>query len=116
MLSRACFLALAYRGKQNYHSTFRRKEHPSVSLARPPVGWQSITLQFPQRTTVWAWLYTVVICKQPGHFTSMKKLFGDWIIRFSLCFERSSFWSGLSRSMSIFASLAGPARGFPVLL
>lgn len=24
----------------------RRKEHPSVSRARPPVGWQSITLQF----------------------------------------------------------------------
>ena len=26
--------------------TLRRKEQPSVSLARPPVGWQSITLQF----------------------------------------------------------------------
>lgn len=26
-----------------------------------------------QMTTVWAWEKTVVIVKQPGHFTSMKK-------------------------------------------
>merc|ERR1719476_893878 len=83
------------------HSTFLRKEQPSVSRVSPPVGWQSITLQLPQRTTVCAWLYTVVICRHPGHLTSMKKLFGDWIIRFSLWRVLSSFGSGFSRSMSM---------------
>ena len=83
------------------HSTLRLKEHPSVSRASPPVGWQSITLQLPHSTTVCAWLYTVVICRHPGHFTSMKKLFGVWIIRFSLCFAFSSLRSGFKRSISI---------------
>merc|ERR1719311_1228261 len=83
------------------HSTFRRNEQPSVRRARPPVGWQSMTLQLPQRTTVCAWLYTVVICRQPGHFTSMKKLLGDWIMRFNLCLVFSSLRSGFSRSISM---------------
>merc|ERR1719463_739871 len=86
------------------HSTFLRKEQPSWSLASPPVGWHSITLQLPHKTTVCAWLYTVVICKQPGHLTSMKKLLGDWIILLSLCFFFSSFGSGCKRSMSIAVS------------
>ena len=34
--------------------------------AKPPVGWQSITLQLPQSTTVCAWLKTVVICQFAG--------------------------------------------------
>ena len=34
---------------------------PSVSLARPPVGWQSTMEQDTHSTTVWAWLKTVVI-------------------------------------------------------
>merc|ERR1719231_8880 len=38
------------------YSTFFRKEQPSVKRAIPPVGWQSIALQLPQRTTVCAWL------------------------------------------------------------
>merc|ERR1719238_2371630 len=83
------------------HSTFLRKEQPSVSRARPPVGWQSMTLQLPQSTTVCAWLYTVVICKQPGHFTSMKKLFGVWIMRFNLCLVFSSLASGFNKSRSM---------------
>merc|ERR1719296_51959 len=83
------------------HSTLRRKEQPSVRRANPPVGWHSITLQFPQSTTVCAWLYTVVICKHPGHFTSMKKLFGDWMMRLSLCFAFSSLALGFSKSISI---------------
>merc|ERR1719326_515335 len=95
--------------KHRVHSTLRRKEQPSVRRARPPVGWHSITLQLPQSTTVWAWLYTVVICKHPGHFTSMKKLFGDWIIRFSLCLVFSSFLSGLRRSISMAAVRGGGA-------
>merc|ERR1719191_1156314 len=83
------------------HSTFFLNEHPSVSRAIPPVGWHNMTLQFPQRTTVWAWLYTVVIWRHPGHFTSMKKLLGDWIMRLSLCLPFSSFGSGFNRSISI---------------
>lgn len=52
---------------------FLRKEQPSVSLALPPVGWQRTVVQPWQMTTVWAWEKTVVMTKQPGHLTSMKK-------------------------------------------
>lgn len=52
---------------------FRRKEQPSVNLALPPVGWQRTVEQPAQTTTVWACEKTVVIVKQPGHLTSMKK-------------------------------------------
>lgn len=52
---------------------FRLNEHPSVNLALPPVGWHSTVEQPPQITTVWACEKTVVMVKQPGHFTSMKK-------------------------------------------
>jgi len=52
---------------------FLRKEQPSVSLAFPPVGWHSTVEQPPQMTTVWACEKTVVMVKQPGHLTSMKK-------------------------------------------
>lgn len=52
-----------------HQSPFLRKEHPSVSLARPPVGWQSTVWQLPHTTTVWEWLNTVVLSthkhKQP---------------------------------------------------
>lgn len=48
-------------GAGKHQSVFRRKEHPSVSRARPPVGWQSTVWQFPQITTVWEWLNTVVL-------------------------------------------------------
>lgn len=51
---------------------FLRNEQPSVSLALPPVGWQSTVEQPAQITTVWACEKTVVIVKQPGHLTSMK--------------------------------------------
>jgi len=52
---------------------FLRNEQPSVSLALPPVGWQRTVVQPWQMTTVWAWEKTVVMVKQPGHLTSMKK-------------------------------------------
>jgi hypothetical protein len=52
---------------------FLRKEQPSVSLALPPVGWQRTVVHPWQITTVWAWEKTVVMVKQPGHLTSMKK-------------------------------------------
>ena len=52
---------------------FLRNEQPSVSLAFPPVGWQRTVVQPWQITTVWAWEKTVVMVKQPGHLTSMKK-------------------------------------------
>ena len=44
--------------------------------------------------------YTVVMLKQPGHFTSMKKEFGDCTRRFSLCLRCSSSRGGCSRSTS----------------
>ena len=52
--------------------------------ALPPVGWHSTVEQLPQRTTVCAWLKTVVMLKQPGHLTSMKKELGVCTRRFSL--------------------------------
>lgn len=55
---------------------FLRNEHPSVSLAFPPVGWQRTVEQPAQMTTVCAWEKTVVMVKQPGHLTSMKKDLG----------------------------------------
>ena len=39
----------------------------------PPVGWQRTWEQPAQTTTVWACEKTVVMVKQPGHLTSMKK-------------------------------------------
>lgn len=44
-----------------------------MSLALPPVGWQRTVVHPWQMTTVWAWEKTVVMVKQPGHLTSMKK-------------------------------------------
>ena len=44
-----------------------------MSRALPPVGWHSTVEQPAQMTTVWACEKTVVMVKQPGHLTSMKK-------------------------------------------
>lgn len=44
--------------------------------AFPPVGWQRTVEQPAQMTTVCAWEKTVVMVKQPGHLTSMKKDLG----------------------------------------
>lgn len=52
---------------------FLRNEHPSVRRAFPPVGWQRTVEQPAQMTTVCACEKTVVMVKQPGHLTSMKK-------------------------------------------
>lgn len=52
---------------------FLRNEQPSVNLALPPVGWHRTVVQPWQMTTVWACEKTVVMAKQPGHLTSMKK-------------------------------------------
>ena len=67
------------------HIYFLRKEQPSVRRALPPVGWQRTVEQPAQMTTVWACEKTVVMVKQPGHLTSMKKERG-WGTR--VCCER----------------------------
>ena len=72
-----------------------------MSLALPPVGWQSIIEHEPHSTVVCAWLKTVVMLKQPGHFTSMKKELGDCTNRLSLCFRFSSLAEGWRRSRTI---------------
>ena len=72
-----------------------------MSRALPPVGWQSIIEHEPQRTVVCAWLNTVVMLKQPGHFTSMKKELGDCTKRLSLCFRFSSLAEGWRRSRTM---------------
>ena len=86
-----------------------------MSLALPPVGWQSIIEHEPQRTVVCAWLNTVVMLKQPGHFTSMKKELGDCTKRLSLCFRFSSLAEGWRRSRTmVFGGdvLLGTCAGF----
>jgi hypothetical protein len=47
--------------QEHIYSAFLRKEVPSVSRHLPPVGWQSMSAQPPQTTTVVAWEKTVVI-------------------------------------------------------
>lgn len=67
--------------------------------------------QLPQRTTVWEWLNTVVMLKQPWHFTSMKKELGDCTRRFSLCFRFSSSAGGCKRSISLESTMMLAAWG-----
>ncbi len=66
--------------------------------AMPPVGWQSMTAQEPQTTTLVAWLKTVVMDMQPGHLTSMKKELGDCTSLFFLCMVFWALVSGRRRS------------------
>lgn len=77
---------------------FLRKEQPSVSLALPPVGWHRTVVQPWQMTTVWAWEKTVVMTKQPGHLTSMKKDrgAGTRVCKESYTLGANSSGSGLS--------------------
>ncbi len=77
-----------------------------MSLALPPVGWQSIIEHEPHSTVVCAWLKTVVMLKQPGHFTSMKKELGDCTKRLSLCFRFSSEAEGWRRSRTMVSVVA----------
>jgi len=79
----------------HFHFRFRaiyflRNEQPSVSLALPPVGWQSTVEQPAQITTVWACEKTVVMVKQPGHLTSMKNDRGVGTRVLSLCLRASA--------------------------
>lgn len=67
-------------------------------------------LQFPQSTTVCAWLKTVVIWKHPGHLMSMKNEFGDCTSRLSLWVLISDSGVGLRRSTGILAELKETAR------
>ena len=90
-----------------------------MSLALPPVGWQSIIEHEPQSTVVCACEKTVVMLKQPGHLTSMKNEFGDCTKRLSLCFRFSSLADGWRRSRTmVFGGgvLLGTCVGFKGLL
>jgi len=64
---------------------FLRNELPSVSLAFPPVGWHSTLEHEEQTTTVCACEKTVVMLKQPEHFTSIKYDRGVCTRSLSLC-------------------------------
>ena len=86
-----------------------------MSLALPPVGWQSIIEHEPQSTVVCACEKTVVMLKQPGHLTSMKKELGDCTKRLSLCFRFSSLAEGWRRSRTMILvalALLGTCVGF----
>lgn len=100
--------------KKVFHSFLvylRRKEQPSVRRALPPVGWQRTVEQPAQMTTVWACEKTVVMVKQPGHLTSMKKERG-WGTR--VCRRRDSMISHhCSSNISIFKKKKIPCRSVP---
>ena len=86
-----------------------------MSRALPPVGWQSIIEHEPHNTVVCACEKTVVMLKQPGHLTSMKKELGDCTKRLSLCFRFSSLAEGWRRSRTMVfggVSLLGTCVGF----
>ena len=88
-----------------------------MSLALPPVGWQSIIEHEPHNTVVCACEKTVVMLKQPGHLTSMKKELGDCTKRLSLCFRFSSEAEGWRRSRTmvlVALLLLGPAGAMGV--
>jgi len=53
-------------GKQSRVEKSKLIHAPSVSLAFPPVGWQSTLVHEGQTTTVCACEKTVVMAKQPG--------------------------------------------------
>jgi len=69
-----------------------------VRRAFPPVGWQRTVEQPAQMTTVCACEKTVVMVKQPGHLTSMKKDLGAGTRFLSLCLRASAAGVGLRRS------------------
>ena len=46
---------------------------PSVRRALPPVGVHSTAEQLPHSTTLWEWLKTVVMLKQPWHLRGTKR-------------------------------------------
>ena len=86
-----------------------------MSRALPPVGWQSIIEHEPHSTVVCACEKTVVMLKQPGHLTSMKKELGDCTKRLSLCFRFSSLAEGWRRSRTMVSGggvLLGTCVGF----
>jgi len=56
---------------------FLRKEHPSVSLARPPVGWATTLLHPEHRTTVWACAQQMVSVRCGGGFITHHQSDGD---------------------------------------
>lgn len=93
------------RWKQEHQSPFLLKEQPSVSLARPPVGWHNTVWQLPHTTTVCEWLNTVVMLKHPWHLTSMKKELGVCTSLLSLCFLFSSSAGGWSKSISFWSTI-----------
>jgi len=69
-----------------------------VRRAFPPVGWQRTVEHPAQMTTVCAWEKTVVMVKQPGHLTSMKKERGAGTKFLSLCLRASAAGVGFKRS------------------
>ena len=79
---------------------FRLNEHPSVNLALPPVGWHNTVEHPPQITTVCACEKTVVIVKQPGHFTSIKneRGAGTRVCRVVRCFSGCKMIGGKGQS------------------
>src|SRR3954470_1821719 len=93
---------------------FLRNEQPSVSLALPPVGWQRTVVQPWQMTTVWACEKTVVMVKQPGHLTSMKKLRGAGTRVWGKCQPSSIQYRNLlaRRTLSLCLRVSEAGLGF----
>lgn len=82
----------------NVRAYFLLNAQPSDNLHLPPVGVHKTLVQESQVTAVWEWEKTVVICKQPGHLTSMKKDLGPWTKVFNLCCWASEAGFGCNKS------------------
>jgi hypothetical protein len=91
-------LSVSHASSRSRSIYFLLNEQPSVRRALPPVGWHRTCEQPWQTTTDCACEKTVVMVKQPGHLTSMKKERGAGTRVLSLCLRASAAGVGLSRS------------------
>lgn len=91
-LAKICFLGQfpTHLDSGCFQYCFGLQEHPSVSLAFPPVGWQRRGEQPTHKTTICAWLKMVLILQHAGHFMSMKQELGLCSCHCFLCFLFSS--------------------------
>ena len=95
------FHTCMYLRRRYYYIIGLRNLQPSVSRARPPVGWHRTAWQPGHWTTVWEWENTVAILLHDGlgHLTFVKLLLGCWTSLFNLCLARSSSADGYSKSL-----------------
>ena len=98
----------------------KKSSVPVVTRASPPVGWHKTMLHPTHRTTVWAWLNTVVIFTQPFRMTHYKYilfqvwsklLFDTWLFKIALDKRSLDLRSGQTRRI-LFTSVKSNKQFF----